>query len=145
MGLEEQPPALSVLLLGLAPGSWGKTQEEWRVLGNPGWLEGGSFLQPPQAELCQDRWDTEPVWVAGGCAAVGLPSSAHPQGWDQALCRGLMPRWCCCGGGWGSSSRFCRRSHLSNKLSRNPGSHPARNLDLEPKVTLGPYCQHRQS
>lgn len=54
-------------------------------------------------------------------------------------------RWCCCGEGWGSRSRFCRRSHLSKKLSRNPGSRPARNLDLEPKVTLGPYCQHGRS
>lgn len=46
MGLEEQPPALPALLLGLAPSSLGKAWEERRVSGSPGWGSlGGPFLQ----------------------------------------------------------------------------------------------------
>lgn len=95
MGLEEQPPALSALLLDPAPSSLGKAWEEQRVLGSPVWgsLGDPSFSLPTsssEAEPCRDVWDSEPVWVAGGCAAVCLPSSAHPQGQDQAPCWGLM-------------------------------------------------------
>lgn len=75
---------------------------------------------------------------AGGYAGVWVSVGLSPRGGRIRPHTGVS-----CG--WGSRSRFCRCSHVSNKLIQNPGSHPARNWDLEPKVILGPSCHQGRS
>lgn len=79
---------------------------------------------------------------AGVVLVRGSPWVCPPMKAGSGSTPGSCTKRCCCGWGWGFRSRFCRYSRLSDKLIQNPGSHSARNLDLEPKVTLGPYCCH---